>query len=258
MPQIQLKNVALNYQLNGPNTAPVIVFSHSLGVNLNMWDPQAESLSLKYRVLRYDMRGHGASSVPSGPYNIEQLGTDVIDLLDALKIDKVYFCGLSIGGVTGQWLGLHASSRLNKLILSNTAAKIGTDESWNKRIADVNASGLGPVADGVLSRWFTPPFARDNAPTISRFRQIFLSTTSAGYTASCAAIRDFDFRQSLSGIRVPTCIIAGDQDPVSSIEDARFLQSGIPNSQLVTLPAAHISNVEAASLFNTAVSNFLG
>jgi 3-oxoadipate enol-lactonase len=258
LPQIRLKNAALNYQLTGPESAPVLVFSHSLGVNLNMWDPQAESLSLKYRILRYDMRGHGASSIPPGPYTAGQLANDVIDLLDALKIDKVNFCGLSIGGVTGQWLGVHAPSRLNKLILSNIAAKIGTDEIWNKRIADVNANGLESIADGVLQRWFTPAFAASNAPVISRFRQMFLATTSAGYTASCAAIRDFDFREAVTAIRTPTCIIAGSHDPVSSIEDARFLQSSISNSQLVTLPAAHISSTEAADLFNAAVSNFLG
>jgi 3-oxoadipate enol-lactonase len=258
MPKINLPNVTLNYELAGPENAPVLVFAHSLGLNLKMWDPQVDSLSLKYRILRYDMRGHGSSSTPPGPYTIEQLGNDAINLLDALHLDEVAFCGLSLGGATAQWLALHAPSRLNKLILSNTAAKIGTQEIWAARIADITEHGLQFIADGSVHRWFTPGFVASNPAVTTRFQQMLLSNDPAGYIANCAVVRDVDLRDSINQIRTPVCIIAGDQDPVTPPEAAHFMQSKIPNSQLVTLPAAHVSNVEAAGLFNAAVSNFLG
>jgi 3-oxoadipate enol-lactonase len=258
MPKINLPDVTINYELTGPESAPVLVFSHSLGLNLKMWDAQVESLSLKYRILRYDMRGHGLSSTPPGPYTIDQLGNDAINLLDALHLDKVNLCGLSIGGATAQWLGIHFPARFNKLILANTAARIGTPEIWTTRIADVTEHGLEIIAEGSAQRWFTPAFIAANPAVVSRFQKLLLSNDPVGYIASCAVVRDFDLRDSIHQIRTPICIIAADRDPVTPLEDSRFIQSQIPNSELVTLPTAHVSNAEAASLFNTAVSNFLG
>jgi 3-oxoadipate enol-lactonase len=265
VPQIDLQNVTLNYTLTGPSlrtlpgasNAPVLMFSNSLGTNLSMWDPQLELLEPHYRILRYDMRGHGSSSVPPGPYTVTQLGNDVIDLLNALKIETINFCGLSIGGIIGQWLGINAASRLNKLILCNTAAKIGTTETWNKRIAEVTDHGIAPIADGVVQRWFTTGFPAPHAPVVSLMKQMLLATNPAGYLASCAALRDNDLRDAISAIRLPVCVIAGDQDPVTTIADGQFIKDRIPGAELTVLPAAHISNAEVPELFSTTVLDFL-
>jgi 3-oxoadipate enol-lactonase len=257
VPQIDLQNGTLNYTLTGVSNAPVLMFSNSLGTNLSMWDPQLEFLEPHYRILRYDMRGHGLSSVPPGPYTIAQLGNDVIDLLNALKIEKVHFCGLSIGGIIGQWLGINAASRLNKLILSNTAAKIGTTETWNKRIAEVTNDGIAPIADGVIQRWFTPGFPAIHPPVVTRMKQMLLATNPTGYTASCAALRDNDLRDAISAIHTPVCVIAGEQDPVTTVADAQFIKGRIPGAELTVLPAAHISNAQVPDLFSTTVLDFL-
>ena len=261
MPQIDLQDVTLNYTLTGTSpgasNASVLMFSNSLGTNLTMWEPQLEFLEPHYRILRYDMRGHGLSSVPPGPYTVTQLGNDVIDLLNALNIKRVHFCGLSIGGIIGQWLGINAASRLNKLILCNTAAKIGTTETWNKRIAEVTNDGISSIADGVVQRWFTPGFPADHASVVSRMKQMLLATNPAGYLASCAALRDNDLRGAISAIHTPVCVIAGNQDPVTTVADAQFIKDRIPGAQLTVLPAAHISNAEVPELFSTTVLDFI-
>jgi len=158
MPFAELKDVRMHYEVSGPAGAPTLVFSNSLGTDLSMWDGQAPEFAKKYRVVRYDKRGHGQSSAPAGPYGIETLGRDVLALFDFLQLDKVHFCGLSIGGQTGMWLGVNAPERLNKLALCNTAAKIGTLEGWNTRIDAVQNGGTKSVADVVLARWFTFEF----------------------------------------------------------------------------------------------------
>jgi 3-oxoadipate enol-lactonase len=261
MPKVDLQHAQLNYELTGLEAVPVLMLSNSLGTDLRMWDAQLASFEQHYRVLRYDMRGHGASSVPPGPYTMDQLGNDVLGLLNMLDIPRVHFCGLSIGGAIGQWLGIHAAPRLHKLILCNTAAKIGTEQTWNSRIADVNQHGLQAIADATMQRWFTPGFrsANPSAGTfqIQMMRDTLLAVDPIGYTASCAAIRDIDQREAVGRIEAPVCIIAGSQDPVTTVADAEFLRSHIPGAELHILPAAHISNVEAHELFNTTVLNFL-
>ncbi len=257
MPLIDLGDVSLNYELSGRLDAPVLLLSNSLGTTLGMWDPQREELEKKYRLLRYDMRGHGASSVPAGPYTVDLLGRDVLALLDALRIDEVYFCGLSVGGVIGQWLGIHAPSRFRKLILCNTAAKIGTAETWNKRIADVQLGGMEAVADAVVQRWFTAEFVASGAPVVTTMRQMLAACNPAGYVAACAAIRDMDLREAVGVIPIPVCLIAGERDAVTTLADAQFLQSHIAGAELVTLPAAHISSAEVPQQFSAAVLKFL-
>jgi 3-oxoadipate enol-lactonase len=257
MAQIETADVTLHSDLSGKDGAPVLMFSNSLGTNLAMWDLQLASFEKHYRVLRYDMRGHGASSVPAGPYRIDQLGGDVLALLDALEIEKANFCGLSVGGLIGQWLGIHAASRLTTLTLCNTAAKIGTPDTWNQRIEDVTKGGLRAIAGKGMERWFTAPFLESDSPLVSQMRRTLIDTPPAGYIASCAAIRDTDLRNEIATIKAPTCIIAGESDPVTTVADAEFIASQIADSKLVTLPAAHISNVEAATHFNEALQNFL-
>jgi 3-oxoadipate enol-lactonase len=253
----EIDGVRICYQLRGDVGKPVLVLSHSLGVTMAMWELQMETLCSHFRLLRYDTRGHGKTSVPAGLYSIPELGEDVLRLLDSLGIQKASFCGLSMGGVVGQWLGIHASHRLDKLILANTAAKIASTDTWNARIATVMDAGLAPVIEGTLERWFTADFRQSHPETIAETRAMLQATQAAGYAACCAAIRDADFRAELKSITAQTLIICGTHDPVTSVEDGRFLADGIAASKLCKLAAAHLSNVEAAEKFNRELLGFL-
>jgi len=252
----ELEGVRLHFELSDGLGLPVLVFSNSLGANLSMWEAQAAALSGRFRILRYDTRGHGQSSVPDGPYSAEELGGDLLGLLDALAVDRFSFCGLSMGGSTGQWLAIHAADRLEKLVLANTAAKIGSAEMWDARIATVEEQGLGPVAPGTLERWYTAEFRAEAPDVVTRTSEMILKTDPAGYAACCAAIRDADFRAELTGISAPTLVIAGTHDPVTTVADGRFLAEGIPGAAYVELDAAHLSCIEASGEFNNALMSF--
>ena len=261
MPTLTLGDLRLNFRIDGNDAAPPLVLSNSLGTDLEMWSPQMALLGENFRVVRYDTRGHGASSVPGGPYTIDQLGRDVIALLDHLSIDRAHFCGLSMGGLTGLWLAINAPQRLDRLVLANTGAKIGTPELWNSRIdalRDAGATGLpDPMTDAVVERWFTRRH-RDVAPTgVARIRRMLVETSSAGYAANCGAIRDADLRARLSHIRVPTLVIAGTHDPSTPPALGREIADAIPDARYVELDAAHLSNLEQAGAFNAAVLGFL-
>lgn len=257
MPYLVANGVRLNFRLDGPAQAPVLVLSNSLGTSLAMWDAQLPAFTRRFRVLRYDIRGHGDSAVPAGEYSIEQLGRDVLGLLDVLGLDKVHFCGLSIGGLTGQWLGLNAPQRLHRLVISNTAAKIGTAEIWNARIALVDAKGMAEVAPGAIGRWFTADFTQGEPAAVEAVRGQLLSTPAAGYANACAAVRDADFGLQLADLKLPLLVIAGTQDATTSVADGRLIAGAVAGAQLVELPAAHLSNIEARALFDAAVLNFL-
>ena len=254
---IDLLEVRTNYRWDGPADKPVLLLSNGLGTNLTMWDLQIECFSNHFRVLRYDQRGHGQSSVPHGPYRIEQLGRDVIALLDGLGIESCYFCGLSMGGMIGQWLGINAPERITKLVLCNTAAKIGTTESWNTRIELVLKGGVEAAVPLALDRWFTPEFQNSAPDVIARTRDMLVSTAPAGYVACCAAIRDMDQRDLVCQIGVKTLVVAGTYDPVTTPGEGRYLADNIAGSQYVEPPAAHLSNVEAPAKFNSAIIDFL-
>jgi 3-oxoadipate enol-lactonase len=257
MPKSEVNGARLFYTLSGKTDAPVLVMSNSLGTALEMWQPQLAAMESKFHLLRYDMRGHGNSDLAKEACSISTLGHDVLALLDELQMDKVHFCGLSVGGVIGQWLGANAPGRLRSLILCNTAAKIGTPESWNKRIADVEQHGMAAITEAVLERWFTPAFRLASPDAVAPFRAMLLATNPRGYALVGAAIRDMDQRKLVEDIRVPTCVIAGEHDPATTLDDAKFLQARIPGATLVPLPVAHISNVEAAPRFSQAVIDFL-
>lgn len=260
MPVVHLADGDLNYQLTGPAGAPVLVLYNSLGTDLQMWDTQMPALTEHFQVLRFDTRGHGKSLVTEGFYSIEQLGGDVLALLDALDIKQAHFCGLSMGGLIGQWLGINAGERLHKLVLCNTAAKIASDEVWNGRIDTVLQGGqqaMRDLRDASIARWFTPEFAAAQAEQSNRITAMLATTSPQGYAGNCAAVRDADFRQQLSAIQVPTLIIAGSADAVTTAADGRFMQQHITGAQLVELPAAHLSNVEAGEVFTQAVLAFL-
>ena len=257
MPFAESNGARLNYRFDGPADAPVLVLSNSLGTNLSMWDPQIPALAAQFRVLRYDTRGHGQSSVTAGPYSITQLGRDVAGLLDGLRIERAHFCGLSMGGVIGMWLGVYAADRINRLALCNTAAKIGSAEMWNTRIDTVRTNGLSAVAETQAQRWFTPAFIAKAPDVIAATRQMIASTSPEGYAANCGAIRDMDQRETISRIRARTLVIGGLHDPVISSADIRYLVDTIPGAKLVELDASHLSNVEAPVEFTKALLNFL-
>lgn len=257
MPVAEIDDLRLYYRLDGPEDAPVVVLSSSLGEALEMWNPQIPTLSERFRVLRYDTRGHGRSSVPSGPYTIERLGRDVIDLLDALDIERAHFCGLSLGGMTGIWLGSHAAERLDRLVLCNTAAKLGTPEDWDARIRQVSEGGMNALIGATMERWFTPEFRERERAECTAIQAMLNVTDPAGYAACCAAIRDMDQRADLVRIGVPTLVIAGRHDPVTPPDAMRALADEIPEAERVTLDAAHLSNVEAADEFTRSLIGFL-
>jgi 3-oxoadipate enol-lactonase len=257
MPRIEVNGARLFYTLSGKADAPVLMMSNSLGTTLEMWQPQLAALEGRFHLLRYDMRGHGKSDVTEAACSIGTLGQDVLSLLDELQIGKVHFCGLSIGGVIGQWLGANATERLKSLVLCNTAARIGTLESWNERIAAVEQGGVASIAQAVIQRWFTPAFRLASPGAVAPLQAMLLATNPRGYVLLCAALRDMDQRKLVESIRLPTYVIAGDHDPATTLEDAKFLQERIPGARLIALPVAHISNVEAADQFNAAVIEFL-
>lgn len=257
MPFVHLPDTQLHYELSGKASAPVLVLAHSLGVGLDMWQPLLPPLCAHFRVLRFDARGHGSSAIPNGPLTIETLALDVLALLDALQIPKAHFCGLSMGGAVGQWLGIHAPERILKLVLANTSPKFGEAENWNARIDLVRREGLASVIEGTLERWFTADFRAGNPPVVARTQQSIEATDPRGYIACCAAVRDADFRTTVKKITVPTLVIAGSNDPVSPPSDGQFLASQINGARYTELPAAHLSSVEAPEAFAAALESFL-
>jgi 3-oxoadipate enol-lactonase len=261
MPFADVNGGRIHYRWDGSEAgrddAPVLMLSNSLGTDLSMWDPQVPAFAERFRLLRYDRRGHGASAVTPGPYTIEQLGRDVVGLLDELGIDRVAFCGLSLGGMVGMWLGTHAADRIERLVLCNTAAQIGSPDPWNARIEAVRKGGMAAIESGVLARWFTPRFLEQRSPMLGRMRETLLHLSPEGYVACCAAVRDMDQREAIARIAAPTLVIAGALDEATPPAEGRFIAERVPGAQYVELDAAHISNVEASDRFTAAVLGFL-
>jgi 3-oxoadipate enol-lactonase len=259
MPQIKTASTRLFYRWDGPERAPVLVLAHALGASHAMWDANIPALTHEFRVLRYDSRGHGSSDVPPGPYDIKRLARDVVELLDALELDTVDFCGLSMGGMAGIWLGANASDRIRRLILSNTCAHLDEPGAMNTRIEAVRTGGgMAAVTDAMLARWFTPHFRSTDPTAAEHVRRMLLSTPVAGYIATCQAVRDMDLRGLLDRIAAPTLVIAGARDPATPPEHSYYLRDHVRGARLVELQAAHVSNIEAAAQFNTALLEFLG
>jgi 3-oxoadipate enol-lactonase len=258
MPVIEADGCPLHVEVEGPEHAPALMLSNSLGTDLHMWDDQVKPFTRHFRLIRYDRRGHGQSGVPKGPYTMERLGRDVIAILDALEIRTVNWCGLSMGGMVGQWLGAHAPERIDKLILSNTACYYADKTRWDDRIKAIkDAGGLAGIADMVLSGWFTKEF-RERAPeTIARMRAMLVATPLEGYLACCEGIRAMDHREIIRTITAPTLVIAGRRDMGTTIEAAEFIRSRIPGAALTILDTAHIANVEQPEQYADTVLGFL-
>ncbi|GBD44924.1 3-oxoadipate enol-lactonase 2 [bacterium HR40] len=256
MPQIAVNGVSLHYIFDGPEKAPVLMFANSLGTDLDLWDGQTPEFGALFRILRYDMRGHGKSSEAPGECRIDDLGRDALGLLDALGIDRVHFCGLSLGGMVGQWLAQNHGQRLSSLVLCATACRIGTPELWDERIALVRSRGMTAIVDSVLQRWFTENFRRREPRTVEQVARMLLDTSPAGYAACCAAVRDADLCAGLERIALPTLCIAGRYDPATPPEVMEALAGRIANARLVVLEAAHLVNIEARTAFNDALGRF--
>lgn len=252
-----IRHTNIFYLTEGNPAHPAILFSNSLGTDHRMWQAQAEHLRERFYVIRYDTRGHGGSASPAGPYSLQQLAEDALGLLDFLGIATAHFCGLSMGGVTGQWLGIHAAGRISKLILANTAAKVGDSTAWQQRADMVRTNGLGSIADSAASRWFTPDFVSRMPDQVSALTEHLRQENPSGYAACCEALASADLRQQIQAITPQTLIIAGNADPVTTVADAVFMQQQIPDARIAVLEASHISNIEAESAFNQALLAFL-
>jgi 3-oxoadipate enol-lactonase len=257
MPVAHVNGGHLHYELTGASNAPLLVLSNSLGTNFSMWDAQMPELRKHFRVLRYDTRGHGQSEVTSGPYSFEQLGRDVLALADALDIGHFSFCGLSMGGVTGLWLGIHAGKRLHKIVLCSTGAKIGNAETWDARIEAVRKGGTKSIAAATMERWFTPRFRESSPDIVERVKHMVECTSTEGYISCCAALREADLRESIAAITTPTLAISSTHDPAAPPADGRFIAQRIPGARYVELDAAHLSNIEQHDRFTQEVSGFL-
>lgn len=245
------------YRFDGPEGAPVLLLSNSLGTTMQMWVPQMAAFTARFRVLRYDSRGHGQSDSPAGAYSMDRLGRDAVQLLDALNLETVDFCGLSKGGMIGQWLGVRAPERIRKLILANTSAYMGPPSGWQSRIDGVLANGMAPLAEASIARWFTPDFPSAVPDVAAPIRAMLTACDAAGYAGCCAAIRDMDQRPTTALIQPPTLVIAGARDPSTSVADGRWLADTVKDGRLVEIDAAHLSNVEQPEAFAAAVLDFL-
>jgi 3-oxoadipate enol-lactonase len=247
----------IHVEVEGPERAPVLMLSNSLGTDLHMWDEQVAPFTLHFRLVRYDRRGHGKSDAPKGPYSMERLGRDVVAVLDGLGIAKINWCGLSMGGMVGQWLGANAAGRIDKLILSNTSCYFPDRSIWDGRIKLVREKGLEGFADPTMERWFTKAF-RERAPqAIARMRAMFVATKLEGYIGCGEAIRDMDHRALLAKIAAPTLVIAGRHDLATPLEGNEFIRQHIPGAKIAVLDAAHIANLEQPQAYADTVLGFL-
>ena len=257
MPAIRIDDVDLFYQVDGEPGRPALLFSNSLGTDLSMWDEQVSALAGDFLVVRYDTRGHGRSPPGREPVTLGRLGRDVLALLDRLDIARAHFCGISMGGMTGQWLGIHAPQRFDRIILANTAARIGSAEGWHMRAGQVRSAGMAGIAEGAAARWFTPAFAAGNAALVDRMLGRLREQSPEGYAGCCDALALADLRASVQAITHPVLVIAGRQDPVTTVADAQWLQACMPRAVLQELDASHLSNIDASEAFSSCVRHFL-
>jgi 3-oxoadipate enol-lactonase len=256
MPFVTINGEEFHVQVDGPEGAPALLLCNSLSSDLTMWDDQVPVWSKRYRIIRYDQRGHGRSAV-HGSYSMDQLGQDAVGVMDALGVRTAHWCGLSLGGMVGMWMLTHAPERIERAVLANTAAYMGPAALWNGRIETARRGGMEALVEPTIERWFPEHFRKAAPDTMERMRAMILRTPVAGYQGCCAAIRDMDQRQTIRGISRPVLVIIGARDPATKPADGELIASSIPDAQTVTLDAAHISNVEQPEAFASAVLDFL-
>jgi len=247
----------IDYSIAGAATAPTFLFINSIATTRELWARQVPRLSKSFRVITYDARGHGFSQVTAGDYTIEQLGRDALAILDAAGVESAHVCGISLGGITAMWLGVHAPRRIKSLVLANTAARIGSLEMWTERIAFVKQQGMATLADLTMPRWFTDGFRAREPHTIEQFRTMVAACPKEGYLSCSAALRDEDLREAIAGIRCPVLCIAGNADPATPPEALQFIHEQIAGSKMLLLDAAHLTNVEQHEAFTNAVTEFI-
>lgn len=257
MPMLKVRGEDFHIRIDGDEGAPVLLLSNSLGTNLSMWDPQIPEWSKHFRVVRYDSRGHGLSPAPDKPYSIAMLADDALAILDTLGIDKAHWCGLSKGGMVGQWLATHHGDRLGRVVLANTAARMGPPELWDGRIDTVRKHGMSVLVQPTLERWFTPEFRDSAKETVAKVSEMLATTPPLGYANCCGAIRDMDQRETIRAVRNPVLVVIGARDPATPPATGYEIAGAIPGAQRIELAAAHLSNLEQPETFGRAVTDFL-
>lgn len=258
MPMIpSADGVRLNVRVEGRADGPALLFAHSVGCDLTLWDNQARALADRFRIVRYDARGHGGSDAPTGDYSIAQLGGDALAILDALDIGRAHLCGLSLGGTLGQWLALHAPERLASIALCDTSARLGAADGWQMRADTARGPGMAALVDMSMTRFFSEGFRARAPEIVAVFRQTFLATPGHGFAGCCAVLRDCDFRAVLHRIDVPTLVLTGREDAPTPPEDSEFLAAGIRGARLVLLNTGHISAVEDPAGFTGALAKHI-
>jgi 3-oxoadipate enol-lactonase len=250
--------VRIAYRFDGEQDKPVLLLSNSIGTDLHMWDGQVPALVEHFRLLRYDARGHGASDAPAGPYSMDRLGRDVVELLDALGLQRVHVLGLSLGGFVAQWLGIHVPERVDRLVLSNTAAYLGPPQVFDRLITELLAApDMQVAAETFLHNWFPADMLQGGNEVVEDFRRTLLATPREGVAGSWAAVRDADLRRTVGLIGNPTLVIAGEHDTVTSAAHGKEVAAVIPGARLTILPTVHLANVERPVEFVDAVVGFL-
>jgi 3-oxoadipate enol-lactonase len=257
MPTIQVGTDTFNIAIDGPDKAPVLMLSNSLGTSLGMWDQQIPHWSKSFRVVRYDSRGHGGSAAPARPYSIAELGRDALGIMDALGLAEVNWCGLSKGGMVGMWLLTHAPQRIRRAVLANTAARMGPPDLWNTRIRMAGEQGMAPIAEANRTRWFSAGFNASASPDIERVLNLVRAQPAHGYAGCCAAIRDMDQREAIRAIDRPVMVIIGAVDPATPPAAGDLIASSIRGARKTVLDAAHLSNIEQPEKFAATVAEFL-
>ncbi|QWD91124.1 3-oxoadipate enol-lactonase [Polynucleobacter sp. MWH-Braz-FAM2G] len=256
--KVKVDGTDVAYRFDGPEDGRVVLVANSLMANGSMWDGNVAALADRYRVLRYDKRGHGASGVSEGPYTIAQLADDAVGLLDALKIEKAHFMGLSIGGMIGQQLGARYPERILSLSLCNTASEMPPRSLWEERFEIARTQGIAGLVDGTIKRWFTAAFIERAPQEIEKVRQMILGTNLNGYIACGSAVRDMAQSTMLLKIKAPTLVLSGRDDPACTVDQGTVLHRLIDNSKMVIIEqAAHLSNIEQPEIFNRTVRQFI-
>jgi 3-oxoadipate enol-lactonase len=247
----------LNVSVEGRDGGPTLMLSNSLGTTMHMWEPQIAALTKMFRVIRYDNRGHGKSGVTPAPYSIERLGRDALAILNDLNVDRVHWCGLSIGGMVGQWLAANEPARFDRLVLANTSSFFPDQTNWDKRTEVIRQSGIGPIANSVIAAWFTRDFREREAAKVQIIRQMLIETPAEGYIGASQAIAGMDNRELLPSIKSRTLVIAGRHDPTTPLQMNEFIRSQIPYAAMTLLDSSHLSNIEQPHDFTEAVIGFL-
>jgi 3-oxoadipate enol-lactonase len=261
MIQAEINGTMLNYHVDGPEYGETVMLSNSLASDLGMWKYQEPDLiDAGYRVLRYDNRGHGQSAASPGPYSLELLAGDALALMDHLELEKVHFCGLSLGGMVGQMLGAFHGDRLISLALCATGSYLSLpDSEWEERVGAARANGMEALADGTIERWFTEAGRKRLAEDVAEVRKSIVNTSVEGYSGCVAALRAMDLREAIRGISIPTLIMVGAEDQGTPVSASEFMHKRIPASLLKVIPdAAHFVNMEQSEVFNAALIQFLG